>query len=191
MIPRSHPISQETESSFIILTCMSFSLDTWYLEQYLRSRFPILQSMNAWIIRNAGGRVTNDVIRSVIIATRNLGARYCFIIHHTCCGLYKTGTNEDIRQSLSISLDPCYYTLPCPYQEYNRDVTGQANQMDFLSFDNLHDSVLQDINKLRQHPLVSRQLEVRGLIYDDHSTQLYDIQDPHVMKLRCQPGTSR
>jgi len=186
-------ISEEVPWNFIIVTCMSFDLDTSAFENYLKFIFPELRNMNAWIIRNAGGRVTDDVIRSIIIATRCLGSKYCFIIHHTCCGIYRTLTNDDIYQALEINLGPCTSLLPdqCKYDPYNRDIQGFAKNIDFHPYQDLVRSIDEYIENLKTHPLISRHLHVYGYIYDEFTDKLYPYMDPQVPDLRCSPGTDR
>lgn len=189
--PDRLPITAETPWNFVIVTCMSFDLEVDDFEESLKHRYPELQGMNAWKIRNAGGRVTEDVIRSIIIATRILGSEYCFIIHHTCCGLYRTLNDEQISHLLAQSLGPCSILTQTCQDPNKRDTLGLARQMDFLPFTNLRKSVIEDMKILRHHPLITPDLQIFGYIYDDIGQQLYQIDDPIISQLRCSPGTNR
>ena len=129
------------------------------LEDYLRQQYPHLRDRNAWTIRNAGERVTDDVIRSVIIAVRALGAEDCFIIHHTCCGEYRTFTEEQMRQYLATSLGPCNaFAGECPDEPdpRYRDAFQQAEYVAFLPYNDYRASLLQDVPASSSHPLSSR-----------------------------------
>jgi uncharacterized Ntn-hydrolase superfamily protein len=206
----------DTLRSFVIVACMAYTQDSLFFEETLRRRYPRLRDANAWVIRNAGGRVTDDVVRSIIIAVRALNARDCFIIHHTCCGEYRTFTDEQMRLYLSESLGPCnafYPGDPCPPPKSGacfseslssssslraqhwpeRDEHHLADHVAFLPYTDYRASVYQDMKRLKSQPLVSSCLRVHGLMYDDiHTHQLYDIADPIVATLSCgPPGSSR
>ncbi len=122
-----------------ILTCM----DSRYAAQ---SPMGMGQG-NAHVIRNAGGRVTADAIRSLVLSAHALGTRGCVIIHHTKCGLHGT-TDERIRTVV-------------------HEATGKdASSIDFLPFDDLEESVREDVRALRACDLLPAGYEVLGFTYD-------------------------
>src|SRR5215216_1251812 len=76
----------------LVLTCMDARIDPL--------RMLGLREGDAHIVRNAGGRVSDDAVRSIVISQQLLGTRHVLIIHHTGCGLLNV-TNEDLRRKLS------------------------------------------------------------------------------------------
>ena len=93
---------------------------------------------DAHILRNAGGRVTDDMIRSLVISQQQIGTREIVVLHHTDCGA-QTFTNE-----LGV------------------DVAGQ----DFLPFTDVEESVREDMELLRQSPLIPEDVIISGAVYD-------------------------
>jgi carbonic anhydrase len=112
---------------------------------------------DAHVIRNAGGRVSDDAIRSLIISTHLLGTNEFAVIHHTDCGMV-TFTNEDLRAKL-------------------RTETGaDAWSIDFLPFRDLDESVREDVRRIRSTPFVPEGIAVRGFVYDVHTGLLREIE---------------
>ena len=99
------------------------------------------------VIRNAGGRVSDDVIRSLVISQRLLGTTEVVVLHHTDCGML-TFTNEQLADKVQAELGV--------------DVHGR----DFLAFSDLKQSVLDDLSTLRSSPLIPADFPVSGAIYD-------------------------
>jgi carbonic anhydrase len=131
-----------------VLTCMDARLDP--------ERFLGLQDGDAHVIRNAGGRASDDAIRSLVISYKLLGTREFLVIHHTDCGMM-THTNEQIRQVL------------------RRDLNADASGMDFLAFSDLDESVREDMETIRSSPLIADDVAVRGLVYDVKSGRLREV----------------
>src|SRR5438445_13673765 len=102
---------------FAVVTCMDARLHP--------ARFLGLEEGDAHVIRNAGGRASDDTIRSLAISQQLLGTNEVVVIHHTDCGML-TFSNEDLRKKLK--------------QELNAD----AEHIDFLPFKNLEQSVRDD-----------------------------------------------
>ncbi|SJL05808.1 related to carbonic anhydrase [Armillaria ostoyae] len=113
-----------------------------------------LEEGDAHIIRNAGGMAyeTKDALRSIIISQRLLGTREIAVYHHTGCGMV-TFTSPSLRRMLSDS-DP-----------ENPRVTDQANKIDFLEFDDLEQSVRDDVKFLKECPLVLKGTKITGWIH--------------------------
>lgn len=121
-----------------ILTCM----DSRYTAQGVLG----LQLGDSHVIRNAGGRASDDAIRSLVLSSVVLGTRWCVVIHHTDCGLLGT-TNDALRDRVEAA-------------------SGQRPEIDFLPFDDVHRSVQEDIETLRGCPYFPPDYEVLGFTYD-------------------------
>ena len=115
-----------------------------------------LEPGDAHVIRNGGGRITDDVIRSLVLSSRLLGTRDFMVIHHTDCGLAGQ-TNEMIQQRIR--------------QESSLDASG----IDFLPFADLRDSVREDVRRIRETPLITGFMNARGFIYDVQTGRLEEV----------------
>src|SRR6266699_4463011 len=131
-----------------VLTCMDARL--------LPSRFLGLEEGDAHVIRNAGGRASDDAIRSLAISQQLLGTNEVVVIHHTDCGML-TFSNEDLRKKLK--------------PELNAD----AEHIDFLPFKDLEQSVRDDVATIRNSPFIPKNIEVSGFIYDVRSGKLLPV----------------
>ena len=131
-----------------VLTCMDARL--------LPSRFLGLEEGDAHVIRNAGGRASDDAIRSLAISQQLLGTNEVVVIHHTDCGML-TFSNEDLRKKLK--------------QELN----ANAEHIDFLPFKDLEQSVRDDVATIKNSPLLLKNIEVSGFIYDVKSGRLLPV----------------
>ena len=101
---------------------------------------------DAHILRNAGGRVTDDMIRSLVISQQQMGTREIVVLHHTDCGA-QTFNNEDFQEHLKCELGV--------------DVSGQ----DFLPFQDIDESVREDMKLLRECPLIPDDVIISGAVY--------------------------
>jgi carbonic anhydrase len=131
-----------------VLTCMDARLHP--------ERFLGLELGDAHVIRNAGGRASDDAIRSLAISQQLLGTNAVVVIHHTDCGML-TFSNEDLRKKLK--------------QELNAD----AENIDFLPFKDLEQSVRDDVATIKNSPLLLKNIEVSGFIYDVKSGRLLPV----------------
>ncbi|CYV06163.1 carbonic anhydrase [Streptococcus suis] len=125
------------------------------------SRLHVAQALglalgDAHILRNAGGRVTEDMIRSLVISQQQLGTREIVVLHHTDCGA-QTFTNEDFAVQLK--------------RDLGVDVTGQ----DFLPFTDIEESVREDIALLKQSPLIPDDVEISGAVYDVDTGRMTEV----------------
>ena len=102
---------------------------------------------DAHILRNAGGRVTEDMIRSLVISQQQMGTREIVVLHHTDCGA-QTFQNESFHEHLK--------------NELGVDVSDQ----DFLPFTDVEESVREDMAILRQSPLIPEDVIISGAVYD-------------------------
>jgi len=111
---------------------------------------------DAHILRNAGGRVTDDTIRSLVISEQQLGTREIVVLHHTDCGMQGL-SNEDFAKQLERHLGV--------------DVQGK----DFLPFSDVEESVREDVMKLRNSPLIPDDIEISGAIYDVDTGRISEV----------------
>jgi carbonic anhydrase len=133
-------------SGLAILACMDARLD---VEEALG-----LRTGDAHIIRNAGGRASDDAIRSLIISQELLGTDEVVVIAHTGCGLL--GTDEAaLRQRLT-------------------DRTGRSLAIDFGAFSDLEAFVREQVETLRAHPWIHR-VPIHGLIFEVESGRLREV----------------
>jgi carbonic anhydrase len=131
-----------------VLTCMDARLDP--------ARFLGLKEGDAHVIRNAGGRASEDALRSLTISEQLLGTNEVVVIHHTDCGML-TFSNEDLRKKLK--------------QELNAD----AEHVDFLPFKDLEQSVRDDVATIKNSPFIPKNIEVSGFIYNVRSGRLLPV----------------
>jgi carbonic anhydrase len=128
-----------------ILVCMDARIDP--------AKALGLAEGDAHVIRNAGGRASDDALRSLAISHELLGTREVVVVHHTDCGML-TFSNEELRQRL-------------------RDRLGaDASGVDFLPFGDLEQSVRDDVATIRASPLVPDDVAVSGLVYDVRTGRL-------------------
>ncbi len=116
-----------------------------------------LETGDAHIIRNAGGIVTEDALRSLIISHHLLGTREFAVINHTDCGML-TFTDEQLRQRLE--------------QESG---TASAVPAAFHTFTDLRANVRNQIARIRSHPWVPDEIPVRGFVYDVKTGRLEEV----------------
>jgi carbonic anhydrase len=117
------------------------------------ARFLGLGVGDAHVVRNAGGRATDDAVRSIIVSTQVLGTRECMVVHHTDCGM-EAVTNEEIRRTVQA------------------EAGADADGIDFMPFADLEASVREDVRAIRANPLLPADLEVTGWVYDVRSGRL-------------------
>src|SRR5437867_4112693 len=136
---------------FAILTCMDARLDP--------AQYAGLAEGDAHVIRNAGGRASDDAIRSLVISYKLLGTREWFVIHHTNCGM-EFFTDALMRDLLAKSLE----TAELSAQGF-RDVgkgpgSSEGQFVDWLTIANAAQAVVDDVTRIRQHPLVPRSIPI-------------------------------
>jgi carbonic anhydrase len=150
---RTHELRRLTprpQRKLAVLTCMDTRLSTRTLG---------LKEGDAHIIRNAGGIVTDDTLRSLVVSHYLLGSEEFMIINHTDCGLMHT-TERDLRTQIQ-----------------NRAGTEAIAPAFFYAFQNIDENVRHQLQKLRTHPWISKQVTVRGFVYDVMSGLLREIKD--------------
>ena len=151
---------------FAILTCMDARLDP--------AKFAGLAEGDAHVIRNAGGRASDDAIRSLVISYKLLGTKEFFVIHHTDCGM-QFFTNEVIRGLLANSLETAALT-PEGFKDVGKGPGSTAAEfVEWLTIKDQAQSVLSDVIRIRTSPLVPKSIPIYGFIYDVHSGKLIEV----------------
>ena len=153
---------------FAILTCMDARLDP--------AKYTGLSEGDAHVIRNAGGRASDDAIRSLVISYKLLGTREFFVIHHTNCGM-EFFTNEGIRDLLANSLETAALGEQGFYDVGNGPGSNEAQFIDWLSFKDSKQAVVDDVTRIRRHPLVPKTIPVYGYIYDVKTGKLIEVEE--------------
>ena len=153
---------------FAILACMDARLD--------QAKYAGLSEGDAHVIRNAGGRATDDAIRSFVIWHKLLRTRGWFVIHHTNCGM-ELFTDDVIGDLLADSLE----TAKFDGKAWSNPKHGHgASAGQFVKWHTIKDqasSVAQDVSRIREHPLVAKHVPIYGYIYDVHSGNLVEVTE--------------
>jgi carbonic anhydrase len=154
---------------FAILTCMDARLDP--------AKFAGLAEGDVHVIRNAGGRASDDAIRSLVISYKLLGTKEWFVIHHTDCGML-TFTNDIIRDLLGKSLETARIENG-KWRDVGTTGSGSvaAQYMEWLTFTDLKQSVIHDVARIRTHPLVPTTIPIYGYVYDVSSGKLIEVPE--------------
>lgn len=152
---------------FAILTCMDARLDP--------AKFAGLSEGDAHVIRNAGGRASDDAIRSLVISYKLLGTYEFFVIHHTDCGM-EFFTNDVMRDLLNSSLETAELT-PSGFRDVGKGPGSRAGEyIEWLTINNQKQSVIDDVARIRNHPLVPKSIPVHGYLYDVRSGKLLEVE---------------
>lgn len=153
---------------FAVLVCMDARIDP--------AKALGLDEGDAHVIRNAGGRASDDAIRSLVISYKLLGTREWFVIHHTDCGMLLF-TNDVMTDLLSHSLETA--TIG---PDGWKDVGAGPGAIDgayvnWLTIANLEQSVVDDVRRIRNHPLVPGTIPIYGYVYDVKSGRLIEVAE--------------
>jgi carbonic anhydrase len=140
-------LSVEPSRQLAVVTCMDSRLDVFAALG--------LGDGEAHVLRNAGGVITDDVIRSLAISQRRLGTRDVMLIHHTDCGMQKL-TDDGFRTEL-------------------QETTGVAPAFAIESFSDVDEDVRQSIRRVRTSPFIPHRENVRGFVYDVDTHRLREI----------------
>jgi carbonic anhydrase len=157
---------------FAILTCMDARLDP--------AKYAGLAEGDAHIVRNAGGRASDDAIRSLVISYKLLGTKEFFVIHHTDCGM-EFFTNDVIRGLLASSLETAALTTE-GFKDVGKGPGSRAGEfIDWLTIPNQGQAVVDDVQRIRTHPLVPKSIPIYGYIYDVKSGKLIEVEEATVV----------
>jgi carbonic anhydrase len=154
--------------AFAILTCMDARLDP--------AKYAGLAEGDAHVIRNAGGRASDDAIRSLIISYKLLGTKEWFVIHHTNCGM-EFFTDEVMRGLLANSLETAALGADGFYDVGAGPGSSEGKYIDWLTISDNAQSVTEDVTRIRTHPLVPASIPIYGYIYDVTSGRLIEVPD--------------
>lgn len=153
---------------FAILTCMDARLDP--------AQYAGLAEGDAHVIRNAGGRASDDAIRSLVISYKLLGTKEWFVIHHTNCGM-EFFTDDVMRGLLANSLETAALGADGFHDVGTGPGSAEAKYIDWLTIDDNAQSVVDDVSRIRSHPLVPRNIPIYGYIYDVTTGRLVDVTE--------------
>jgi carbonic anhydrase len=151
---------------FAILTCMDARLHP--------SKYAGLSEGDAHVIRNAGGRASDDAIRSLIISHKLLGTHEWFVIHHTNCGM-ETFTNEIMSDLLAKSLDTATIDASGWHDIGQGPGSDEGKYINWLTIKNQAGSVLEDVKRIRSHALVPHYIPIYGFVYDVATGKLIEV----------------
>ncbi|HYM55577.1 MAG TPA: carbonic anhydrase [Solirubrobacteraceae bacterium] len=146
-LPAARQLDVRPSRQLAVVTCMDSRLDVFAALG--------LGDGEAHILRNAGGVITDDVIRSLAISQRRLGTREVMLIHHTRCGM-QTITDDGFRAEL-------------------QQATGVAPAFAIESFGDLDADVRQSVLRVRRSPFLAHRDLVRGFVYDVDTCELREI----------------
>ncbi len=152
---------------FAVLTCMDARLDP--------AKYAGLSEGDAHVIRNAGGRASDDAIRSLVISYKLLGTKEWFVIHHSNCGM-EFFTDEVIRGLLTQSLETAALGADGFYDVGRGPGSTQGAYIDWLTIADQARSVTDDVERIRQHPLVPKNIPIYGYIYDVTTGKLVEVE---------------
>jgi carbonic anhydrase len=126
------------------------------------AQFVGLAEGDAHVIRNAGGRASDDAIRSLVISTRLLGTVEWFVIHHSDCGMLLF--DDQVMSSL---LHNGVYTATYPnLTEGKGPSSDEGKYVKWLTFKDEQAAVVEDVHRIAKHPLVPTSVKIYGYIYD-------------------------
>ena len=146
-LPREH-VDIRPRRRLAIVTCMDSRLDVFAALG--------LEHGEAHVLRNAGGVITDDVIRSLAISQRRLGTHEVMLIHHTDCGMQSL-TDDGFRAELQAA-------------------TGVAPAFAIESFSDLDADVRQSVLRVRRSPFLEHRDAVRGFVYDVDTHLLREVE---------------
>lgn len=151
---------------FAILTCMDARLDP--------AKYAGLSEGDAHVIRNAGGRASDDAIRSLVISYKLLGTAEWFVIHHSDCGM-EFFTSELMGNLLESSLE----TAALGPEGFHDIGAGPGSpvgkEIDWLTIEDREQSVVDDVRRIRNHPLVPATIPIYGYVYDVRTGRLVEV----------------
>lgn len=153
---------------FAILTCMDARLDP--------AKYAGLSEGDAHVTRNAGGRASDDAIRSLVISHKLLGTQEFFVIHHTDCGM-QLFDNQIMSDLLASSLDTASIDANGWHDSGTYPGSTEGKYINWLTFKNNELSVLEDVKRIRNHSLVPNYIPIYGFIYDVKTGKLVEVPE--------------
>ena len=151
---------------FAILTCMDARLDP--------AKYAGLSEGDAHVIRNAGGRASDDAIRSLVISHKLLGTLEWFVIHHSDCGM-ELFCDEVMADLLDDSLATAAFDGTAWSNPQHGGGCTAGHFVKWLTIESQEESVYQDVKRIREHPLAPKNIPIYGFIYDVKSGKLIEV----------------
>ncbi len=151
-----------------ILTCMDARLDP--------AAYAGLREGDAHVIRNAGGRASDDAIRSLVISYKLLGTQEWYVIHHSNCGI-EFFTDAAIRSLLANSLETAVLGADGFTDVGEGPGSSAGNFINWLTISDLRQSVIDDVRRIREHPLVPGRIPIHGFIYQVETGELIEVDE--------------
>ena len=151
---------------FAILTCMDARLDP--------AKYAGLSEGDAHVIRNAGGRASDDAIRSLVISHKLLGTKEWFVIHHTNCGM-ELFCDEVMGDLLEDSLATASFDGKNWSNPQHGGGCSAGHFIKWHTIKSQEESVAQDVARIRSHPLTPKNVPIYGYIYDVKTGKLIDV----------------
>jgi carbonic anhydrase len=151
---------------FAILTCMDARLDP--------AKYAGLSEGDAHVIRNAGGRASDDAIRSLVISYKLLGTAEWFVVHHTDCGM-EFFTDDVMRGLLANSLETAALGPEGFHDVGEGPGSREADYVDWLTIADQQGAVVDDVTRIRAHPLVPAGIPIYGYVYDVRTGRLVEV----------------
>jgi len=149
-----------------ILTCMDARIDP--------AKLSGLREGDAHVIRNAGGRASDDAIRSLVVSCKLMGTTDWFVIHHSGCGM-QSYSDEDIRDLLGLGDDDAQHK-GTKWWHVRKSARTPAD-IAWLTFKDLARSIVEDVERIRKHPLVPASVTIYGFIYHIHHGTLEPVPE--------------
>jgi carbonic anhydrase len=153
---------------FAVLTCMDARLDP--------AKYAGLTEGDAHVIRNAGGRASDDAIRSLVISYKLLGTKEFFVIHHSDCGM-EFFTDTTMRGLLRSSLETAQLGAEGFVDVGQGPGATEGDYIDWLTVADRNAAVVDDVRRIRNHPLVPRSIPVYGYVYDVTTGALLEVPE--------------
>ena len=151
---------------FAILTCMDARLDP--------AKYAGLSEGDAHVIRNAGGRASDDAIRSLVISYKLLGTKEWFVIHHTNCGM-ELFNNDIMSDLLGSSLKTASIDASGWHDSCEGHGSAEGKYINWLTIKDQQESVLEDVLRIKNHALVPSNIPVYGYIYECSTGRLLEV----------------
>lgn len=151
---------------FAILACMDARMDP--------AKFAGLSEGDAHVIRNAGGRASDDAIRSLVISYKLLGTKEWFVVHHTDCGM-EFFTNEVMSKLLASSLETAELRADGFHDVGRGPGSDEGKYINWLTIPDQKGAVIEDVQRIRNHPLVPGDIPIYGFLYDVRTGKLNEV----------------
>jgi carbonic anhydrase len=139
------------------------------------AKYAGLSEGDAHVVRNAGGRASDDAIRSLVISYKLLGTREWFVIHHTDCGM-QLFTDEIIGGLLEQSLETATIDARGWHDRGHGPGSVHGRFVKWLTISDLAGSVTEDVQRIRSHPLVPASIPLYGYIFDVKTGRLIEVE---------------